>query len=120
MEGRTQPTRPGRLVALLYLMNKRERFGAAFSNNDVANLLTVLQSAPVSIVACQRFIEQGVYVSRLDGLTEMARMDLRTITLGLLSDRLVQLSGAARGTVFCVDEVKEEPNPKRNPNPDPH
>jgi len=53
-------------------------------------------------------MEQGVYVRRLDGLTELARMDLRTITLSLLSDRLVELSGAARGTVFCVDEVKEE------------
>jgi len=108
MEGRTQPTREGKMVALLYVMNKRSQFGTEFEPQDVSNLFTILQSAPLSIMACQKFIEQGVYVSRLDGLTEMARMDLRTITLGLLSDRLVQLSGAARGTVFCVDEVKEE------------
>jgi len=38
----------------------------------------------------------------------MARMDLRLFTMSLLSSKLVSLSGAARGTVFCVDEVKEE------------
>jgi len=107
-EGSTMPTKPGKMVAMLYMMNKRQKYGESFTKSDICNVLTVLQSAPLSIVACQKFIEQGVYVSRLDGLTEMARMDLRTITLGLLSDRLVILSGAARGTVFCVDEVKEE------------
>jgi len=107
-EGRTMPTKPGRMIAMLYLINKRKRYGNAFTSSDVINLLTVLQSAPTAIVACQKFIDQGVYVSRLDGLTNMARMDSRVITLELLTERLVTLSGAVRGTVFCVDEVKEE------------
>merc|ERR1719313_1980942 len=60
------------------------------------------------VEAAGNFHHQSVRNERLEGLLQIADVNAVDIDLGYLSERLVALAGAVRGTIYVTDKASDE------------
>ena len=96
------------LMGVLVLVNKNKRYGHFFDKNDVGNLQSVFHTCGDIIQAGNAFFQERLQLRRLGELMESMAEDMGAITLGFLSDRVVQLTKSQRGTIFVIDDLTQE------------
>ena len=101
-------TTKGRMHAVIFLANKNIKYGTHFDSADVGNLQSVFHSSGDILRARHKFKHDGNRVEQLEDLLNIMSVDASEINLGFLSDRVVALSKAARGTIFVIDDVTHE------------
>jgi len=105
-EGPIPPREGQKMVAMLYFQNKRERYGRSFDTQDVKNLAMVLRTVPAAIRSCQDYNDQKMLTERMQGLVRIA--ERHNVQIADITVELIKLSGAQRGTIFCVDDTTHE------------
>lgn len=92
---------PESMVALLYLVNKNERYGTFFTGQDVSNLMMMLQSCGSTIQAQQNLCKQRNHLSALSSLASSS-----AFTLEEFPEHVKQIVAATTCTIWIMTSTE--------------
>ena len=91
------------MVAVIHLVNKLEKRGDWFTDDDFENMQVICRQAPMAIRTCLKCEEQSRMLDQFRAMNEMTKLSELDLDTFALTQRIVKLLHAERGTFYLKD-----------------